>query len=116
MGQRESLGEFEQLILLAIVRLAEDAYGVTIRHQIQLATQRVVSPGSLYTTLERLEDKGLLSSRTGETTPVRGGRAKRFYQLTSLGRRRLVSSQQAFQKLLAGTGLLEKSHGQNWHR
>lgn len=111
MDGRESLGEFEQLILLAVVRLADDAYGVTIRREIHLATRRTISPGSLYTTLERLEDKGLLCSRTGGASPVRGGRAKRFYQLTSLGRRRLIASQQAFQQLLAGTGLLEESHG-----
>lgn len=106
-----SLGDFEQLILLAIVRLADDAYGVTIRREIELATQRHVSPGSLYTALERLESKGLLTSDTGGASPVRGGRAKRFYQLSASGRQRIVASQQAFQKLLAGTGLLEESHG-----
>lgn len=105
------LGEFEQLVLLAILRVGPDAYGVSIRREIEQCADRRVTPGALYTTLERLERKGNLTSREGEATPVRGGRAKRFYHLTALGRERLAHSQRAFQRLLAGTGLLEEQYG-----
>jgi len=111
MLDSEIPGEFEQLVLLAIVRLGSDAYGVSIRREIEDGAQRRVTPGALYTTLERLEQKGRLKSREGEATPVRGGRAKRFYQLTGLGRERLIRSQRALQRLLQGTGLLEEQHG-----
>lgn len=105
------LGEFEQLTLLAVIRLGNEAYGVSIRREIELNAERGVSPGALYTTLERLETKGNLTSSEGEASPVRGGRAKRFYRVTALGRQRLIASQRAFQRLLAGTKLLEEQHG-----
>ena len=111
MVDREIPGEFEQLVLLAIVRLGSDGYGVSIRREIEECAQRRVTPGALYTTLERLEQKGSLTSREGEATPMRGGRAKRFYQLTGLGRERLLRSQRALQRLLQGTRLLEEQHG-----
>ena len=105
------LGEFEQLILLAVIRLGEGAYGVSVRREIELYAERQVSPGALYTTLERLETKGNVTSREGEASPVRGGRAKTFYKVTVLGRQRLIASQRALQRLLAGTQLLEEQHG-----
>ncbi len=111
MSGVDVLGEFEQLILLAVVRLDDVAYGVSIRREIEVHARREVSPGALYTTLERLQTKGNLTTREGEATPVRGGRAKRFYEVTSLGRQRLIASQRAFQRLLEGTKLLEEVHG-----
>ena len=112
MNKSFSLGEFEQIILLAILRLEDAAYGVTIRTEIESCAGRKTTPGALYTTLDRLEQKGLLFSRCGESTPVRGGRAKRFYTVTTEGHQRLVSAQTAFHRLLGGLNLPEgESHG-----
>lgn len=76
-----SLGEFEQVVLLAILRLGDDAYAVTVRDEIVRCTGRDVSRGSIYITLDRLETKGYLKSRLADPTPERGGRAKRYYAL-----------------------------------
>ncbi|MEO8870340.1 MAG: PadR family transcriptional regulator [Granulicella sp.] len=112
MNKSFFLGEFEQIVLLAILRLEEFAYGVTIRAEIHSCAGRKTTPGALYTTLDRLERKGLLSSRSGESTPARGGRAKRFYSVTTEGRQRLVNAQSAFHRLLGGLNLLEgEGHG-----
>lgn len=79
------LGEFEQLVMLAILRLGETAYGVTI-HQVLLDTaRRRTSFGAIYTTLERLEEKGLVSSEIGEVTRERGGKAKRYFRVNAAG-------------------------------
>ena len=85
MSEPLSLGEFEQVVLLAILRLEDRAYGVAIRAEIAECTGREPSPGALYTTLDRLERKVLVSSRVGDPTPERGGRAKRFYTVTKNG-------------------------------
>jgi len=106
MSQASSLGEFEQVVLLAILRLDDDAYGVTIRSEIAACTGREPAPGALYTTLDRMEEKGLVESRMGEATPQRGGRAKRYFCVTPEGRGALVRAQQAFQSLLRGLDLL----------
>ncbi len=79
---REALGEFEQLVLLAIVHLGNDVYGVPIADQIERRTGRTVSPAAVYVTLRRLEQKGLLSSFMSEPTPERGGKARRCVRLT----------------------------------
>jgi DNA-binding PadR family transcriptional regulator len=84
MTQR-SLGDFEQLLLFALLRLKDDAYGVTIRREIEERAGRFVSAGAIYTALERLEAKGLVSSREGDSTPARGGRRKKYYQLEPAG-------------------------------
>ena len=83
MGDR--LGQFEELILLALVRLRENAYGVTIRREIENRTGREISVGAVYTALERLQRKGYVSSRVGDPTPERGGRAKRFFRIEAPG-------------------------------
>jgi PadR family transcriptional regulator PadR len=75
----EQLGEFEQVVLLAILRLGEDAYGASIRSEIEKCTGRGPTPGAMYTTLDRLESKAMVRSRMGEPTAQRGGRAKRFF-------------------------------------
>lgn len=84
MGKTETLGEFEQSVLLAIAHLTQngdDVYGVTIRQLIETRTARTVPVGALYTALDRLERKGFVSSRMGDPTPSRGGRAKRHFTL-----------------------------------
>jgi DNA-binding PadR family transcriptional regulator len=75
----ELLGEFEKLLLLAVMRLGDDAYGAAIIEELRERTGREVSPGAVYVALRRLQDKGMLRSRVGEPTPARGGRAKRYY-------------------------------------
>jgi DNA-binding PadR family transcriptional regulator len=79
------LGEFEYLLLTAAVKLGEEAYGAAIRQEIESATGRNCSIGALYTTLDRLEVKGLLKTWMGEATPQRGGRAKRIVRVTAKG-------------------------------
>jgi len=110
MGTLASLGEFEQIVLLAILRLGEAAYGVTIRTEIADCTQREPSRGALYTTLDRLEEKGLVQSRLGDPTPERGGRAKRYFTVTKRGRAALIQAQRSYQSLLKGLDLLESAH------
>jgi PadR family transcriptional regulator, regulatory protein PadR len=104
------LGEFEQITLLAILRLAGNAYGISIREEIHLCTGRQVSPGALYKTLQRLESKHLLRAREGEPTPERGGRAKRFYTVTKPGLQALTQAQFAFDQLRTGLKLPGLTH------
>jgi len=79
------LGEFEQLVLLALLRLKDNAYGVTVRQEIQGRTGRNVAIGAVYACLERLERKGFVSATVSEPEPVPGGRAKRFFRMTRAG-------------------------------
>ncbi len=99
------LGEFEEIVLLAILRLRENAYGVTIRREIESETKRTTSVGAVYTTLERLEKKRYISSRHGEPTAERGGRAKRYFQLEATGADALEQAMIARQRLLKGVRL-----------
>src|SRR3954465_7419390 len=88
-----SLGQFEQLVLAAILALGENAYGVTIHAEGEaLSAPRKAALGAVYVTLDRLEDKGLISSWLSDPTPERGGRAKRYYRLEALGERALQES------------------------
>lgn len=98
------LGEFELLILLAIVRLEEDAYGVTIRDALERDTSREITLGAIYKTLGRLEDKGYVSTRLGEPTPERGGRRKKLYRLEPVGSRALKQSMADLRRLTRGLG------------
>ena len=83
MGNRETyLGEFEHIVLLALIHLKENAYGMTIRMDIDERIGRSVSIGAVYTTLERLEKKGFITSQMGEATPQRGGKAKKYFSIT----------------------------------
>ena len=106
MNPERSLGEFEQIVLLAVLRLSDQAYGVTILGEIAARTGRNPAPGALYTTLHRMEDKGLIAFRDGSPTPERGGRAKRFVAVTREGRTALASAQSAYRSLLEGLDLL----------
>jgi PadR family transcriptional regulator, regulatory protein PadR len=93
MAKLVSIGQFEQLVLTAVLSLKEDAYGVTIHEKVgELARPKSISLGAVYVTLDRLEDKGLVSSWLSEPTAERGGRAKRCYRLEALGERALQES------------------------
>ncbi len=105
-----TLGEFEQIVILAILRLDDSAYGVTIRAEIAACTRREPAPGALYTTLDRLEEKGLLTSRFGDPTPARGGRAKRYFKVTGAGLKAVARAQQSYQRLLKGLRLPGVAH------
>ncbi len=96
------LGEFEQLVLFAIVQLEPDAYGAAIRELIEDRAGRPVSSGALYTTLDRLERRGLLASAWGEPTAERGGKRKRNYAVRPAGREVLTRSWQAVRALARG--------------
>lgn len=109
MAQPIPLGEFEQIVLLAILRLGEGAYGVSIRSEIAACTQRQPAPGALYTTLDRMEHKGLVQSWFGDPTPERGGRAKRYFMVTRKGRIAVISAQRSYQRLLEGVDLLGRA-------
>lgn len=94
MNKQSYLGEFEYLLLLNILSLKEQAYGVTIRERFNLSIGRDVSIGAIYATSERLEKKGYLTSRKGGATAERGGKAKRFYQVTSSGKEAVVQTKE----------------------
>ena len=100
----QPLGDFEQRILFALIRLGEDAYGVTIREAIEDRTGRPVSPGALYTALDRLEKRGLVASRLGEPTPHRGGKRKRLYTLQPAGQRALAQAYETLRQMASGVG------------
>jgi PadR family transcriptional regulator len=99
---RESLGHFELLVLLALIRHGEEAYGVPIAHAIEESTGKSVILASVYNTLERLEEKRLVSSTIGKPTRERGGRAKRYFAITSAGRREVISAKKALTTLWRG--------------
>jgi DNA-binding PadR family transcriptional regulator len=98
------LGEFEQLLLFAIVRLEDEAYGNAIRQEIETRTGRAVSPGAIYTVLERMESKGLVTSEVTEATPARGGRRMRRYAIEPLGARALQETYASLRRMAQGLG------------
>ena len=116
----DGLGQFEQLVLTAILSLREDAYGVTIHGKVQeLARPRPVSLGAVYVTLDRLEDKGMVSSWLSDPTPERGGRAKRCYRIEAVGERALqesaVTAKRVFDEITAALGKDWARHwGKRW--
>jgi PadR family transcriptional regulator, regulatory protein PadR len=102
MTSRGYLGNFELIVMLALIRLGDNAYGVPIARAIAMKTGREASLGSIYATLERLEGKGLVSSELGDPTPERGGRAKRYFHITAKGLREVRKTQQALRKMWKG--------------
>jgi PadR family transcriptional regulator len=98
----KALGEFEQLVLLAVLRLGADAYGVTIRRAIEEGTGRNVSAGAVYTTLMRLEGRGLVASRVGTTVPERTGQRRKYYEIEPLGATELYRAYSALSNMAAG--------------
>ncbi len=99
MSPRVYLNSFELMVLLAIIRLGDTAYGVTISHELEETTGREAILGSVYNALDRLEDKGLVSSRLGDPTPERGGRAKRYFRVTAKGIREVETTREALTAL-----------------
>ena len=104
MAGRDYLGEFEHIIVLALLRLADQAYGVTVRQEIEVRTKREVSIGAVYATLDRLEAKGYVKSHRGDPTPERGGRSKRFFRVTAKGIAAVSRTQRALQSMTEGLG------------
>ena len=98
----EVLGPFEQAVLLALVRLGADAYGRAVLNEVQTRLNRAVSAGAVYATLDRLEAKRLVSSTLAPGTPVRGGRARRYFALTGQGVRVLNEAKQVTEALWSG--------------
>jgi PadR family transcriptional regulator PadR len=98
----ETLGEFEQALLLAIVHLGEEAYGVTIRQEIESRLEREVAVGALYTSLGRLERKGYVRSLMSAPTSDRGGRSKRYFRLTPVGAAALRQSRERLMRMWKG--------------
>ena len=96
------LGEFEQIVLMAVVRLGADAYGATIRRDIEARTGRRLSISAVYTTLERLEDKDCVRSSIGEPTAERGGRRRKYFALKPAGARALRAAYSAYTEMAAG--------------
>lgn len=107
MKKRSYLGEMELMVLLAVVRLGDDAYGVPISRELLHLAAREVALGSIYAALDRLEAKGLLTSVLGDPTPERGGRAKRYFRATPAGLDALRMTRSALTKLWSGLPLLE---------
>ena len=114
MAKPDSIGQFEQLVLTAVLSLKEDAYGVTIHEKVgELARPKSISLGAVYVTLDRLEDKGLVSSWLSEPTAERGGRAKRCYRMEALGERALQESAATAKRILDA---LVEVLGKEWAR
>lgn len=106
----EYLGEFEQVVLLAVLRLGKGAYGVPIRREIEERTGRQVSVGALYSTLDRLESKGYVSSWFGEATAQRGGRSKRHFEVLTAGREALGRSKNMLDRMWQGVRVKGARH------
>jgi len=102
MPKGEFLGEFEQFVLLALMRLGKDAYGMKVRQEIDQRTGRETAIGAVYATLDRLEQKGLVQSVVVESNAESGGRARRFYEITPQGIDSLRQSREAIAKLMEG--------------
>lgn len=105
------LGEFEHLLLLAVIKLQQEAYGTQLRELLAETISRDVTIGALYTTLERMENKGLVKSWLGEATSQRGGRAKKFYQVTSLGKQALQRAKTALDIMWRDVSLSQTIQG-----
>src|SRR5262245_19905521 len=119
MKHAPSIGQFEQLVLTAVLSLREEAYGVSIHSRVaELAAPKSVSLGAVYVTLDRLEDKGFVSSWLSEPTPERGGRSKRHYQMQALGERVLresiIAAQRIFDALEETWGEFETPGRKKW--
>lgn len=107
MAKGDLLGEFEQLMLLAILRLRENAYGLTIRQEIETRAQRQVASGAIYATLERMVAKGYISGKEGEPEPARGGRPKIFYRVEAPGLEALSVWEETQRRMRQGLNLAQ---------
>jgi PadR family transcriptional regulator PadR len=105
MPSHDHLGEFEHIVLLALLRLGDNAYGVTVRQEIESRTRREVSIGAIYATLDRLEVKAYVRSCLGAPTPERGGRSKRFFHVTGKGIQAMNRTHRALDRMMQGLDL-----------
>jgi DNA-binding PadR family transcriptional regulator len=105
MAKGDHLGEFEQLVLLAILRLDEDAYGMTVRRELESTAQRKATLGSVYGTLDRLEKKGLVRSWRTAPDPVRGGHPRRYFEVSEKGHLALSRTQSMMERMWTGVEL-----------
>ena len=101
-GRVGYLGEFEQVVMLAVVRLGDEAYGTSIRREIEARTGRTVAIGAVYATLARLEEKGIVRFRVSDPQPVQGGRARKYFSLTGAGSRALRHSTAMLSRMMSG--------------
>jgi PadR family transcriptional regulator PadR len=106
-----SIGSLELAALLSVARLGDDAYGVAIRRDLAERLSRDYSVGAVYTTLQRLENKGFLTSYTGDPLPVRGGRSRRHFRVTRAGSRALLDAQRQTASVWAGVATVRPRHG-----
>ena len=106
----DTLGSFEQAVLLAILRLGDDAYGRAVMNEVQVRLERDVAAGAVHATLERLERKGLVASRLGPGTPIRAGRRERFYRIRPNGLRALNDARATVDTLWRGLDWPLKGH------
>ena len=111
MGKGQFLGEFEQVVLLAIARLKGNGYGAVIRHEVEHRARRPVTVGALYSTLDRLEAKGYVVAREGATAPDRGGRPKRFFALHPAGAVALEASRCMLERMWEDVELRRNTTG-----
>ena len=102
MARGDSLGDLEQLVMVAILRLGDNAYGAAIRDELEVRAGRIVTGGSVYATLQRLEEKGYVSSRLGEPLPERGGRARTYFKVEPPGMEALKHTYGALKRMAAG--------------
>ena len=102
MAKGDFVGEFELYVMLALAHLGDDAYGVTIRREIELRTGRTVAIGAVYATLARLQDKGLVRFHLSDPQPVQGGRARKYFSLTRSGVGALRHSTSMLGRMIAG--------------
>ena len=103
MAKGAFLGEFEYIVMLSLLRMGEDAYGMTIRLDIELRTGRPVAVGAVYAALDRLEEKSYITSREGETTRGRGSRSKTYFKITKSGLHALRETHMIFRRMERGT-------------
>src|SRR5580704_13790591 len=108
MSGRDYLGEFEHIVVLALLRLGDQAYGVTVRQEIEARISRDVSIGAIYATLDRLQAKGYVKSQLGDPTPERGGRSKRFFHVTAKGLAAVNRTHSALQRMTDGVNLVQR--------
>jgi PadR family transcriptional regulator PadR len=106
MSSRDYLGEFEHIVVLALLRLGDQAYGVTVRREIEERIRREVSIGAIYATLDRLEAKGCVKSHLGDPTPERGGRSKRFFRVSAKGVKAVNRTHRAIRSMTAGLNVV----------
>jgi DNA-binding PadR family transcriptional regulator len=108
MAVPASLSNFELMVMLALIRLGDEAYGVPVSQEIAAHSGRDVALGSVYAALERLEDRGFVVSRTGDPTPERGGRAKRYFEVTNKGLDVVRDTQQTLTRMWKGLNVLSR--------